>query len=88
MSTFLKYHGSNDEFVRSYDVQTARRQFQVSVFLIVVLAVVAFILGHLTQFEEPASQKKTIAPVSHSTQVTAAKGGADDTGLMIVHETF
>jgi hypothetical protein len=73
MSAILKYHvSSNDEFVRSYDVQTARRQFQVSVILIIVLAAIAFLLGHLTRFEERASEKKTIYPVNHSVQMAAA----------------
>jgi Tfp pilus assembly protein PilN len=40
-------------YVRAYYSQAARRQFQVSVVLIVVLAVAAFVLGILFRFKQP-----------------------------------
>ncbi len=46
-------------FVRAYDSQAARRQFQVSLVLILVLAAAAFILGLLVHFEQP---RETIKP--------------------------
>lgn len=49
------YHTPDAGFVRTYDSQAARRQFQVSVALILVLALAAFALGLLVRFDEPAS---------------------------------
>lgn len=49
------YHAPDTGFVRTYDSQAARRQFQVSVVLILVLALAAFTLGALVHFDEPAS---------------------------------
>jgi hypothetical protein len=46
-------------YVRAYDPQAARRQFQVSVVLIVVLAIAAFVLGILFRFEQPT---ETVRP--------------------------
>ncbi|WP_020174093.1 hypothetical protein [Methyloferula stellata] len=54
-------HTPDAGFIRTYDSQTARRQFQVSVVLIVVLALAAFALGMLVRFDEPAA---SIAPSS------------------------
>jgi hypothetical protein len=54
-------HTPDAGFIRTYDSQTARRQFQVSVVLIVVLALAAFALGMLVRFDEPATP---IAPSS------------------------
>lgn len=41
-------------FVRTYDPRAARRQFQISVALIVILTFAAFTLGFLIQFDAPA----------------------------------
>lgn len=49
------YHTPDAGFVRAYDQHAARRQFQVSVALIVILALAAFALGMLVRFDEPAS---------------------------------
>ncbi len=54
-------------FIRTYDAQTARRQFQVSVVLIVVLALAAFALGMLVRFDEAA------APVAPPTPAKASQ---------------
>ncbi len=42
-------------FIRTYEAQTARRQFQVSLALILMLAAAAFALGMLVRFDEPTS---------------------------------
>jgi hypothetical protein len=47
-------------FVRAYDSQAARRQFQVSVALIVVLAIAAFFVGILVRFEQPVETMKPV----------------------------
>jgi hypothetical protein len=52
-------------FVRAYDSQAARRQFQVSLVLIVVLAITAFVLGVLVRFEQPAETLKPVPAKSH-----------------------
>lgn len=49
------FHAPDAGFVRTYDSQAARRQFQVSVALILILAVAAFALGLLVRFDEPVS---------------------------------
>jgi hypothetical protein len=54
-------HTPDAGFIRTYDAQTARRQFQVSVVLILVLAIAAFALGMLVRFDDSASP---VAPAS------------------------
>lgn len=49
------YHAPDAGFVRSYDSRAARRQFQVSLALIVILALAAFALGMLVRFDAPSS---------------------------------
>ncbi len=55
-------HTPDAGFIRTYDVQTARRQFQVSMLLIFVLALAAFALGLLVRFDDSAVSH--IAPSS------------------------
>ncbi len=43
-------------FVRSYDALAARRQFQVSLILVVVLAAAAIALGVVAHFDRPDPQ--------------------------------
>ena len=43
-------------FVRSYDLRSARRQFQVSLVLILVMAGAAIALGLMTRLDPPAQQ--------------------------------
>jgi hypothetical protein len=63
MSVANHFDHTNDAgFIRTYDTQTARRQFQVSVVLIIVLAMAAFALGLLVRFDE--STASSIAPPS------------------------
>lgn len=49
------FHAPDAGFVRTYDVQAARRQFQVSVALILILAAAAFALGLLVRFDDTGS---------------------------------
>lgn len=49
------YHAPDAGFVRAYDPRAARRQFQVSLVLILILAMAAFALGMLVRFDEPGS---------------------------------
>ena len=44
---------SDAGFARAYDARAARRQFQVSSLLVLVLALAALALGILTQFPPP-----------------------------------
>ena len=61
-------HSPDAGFVRSYDSQAARRQFQVSVVLILVLAVAAFVLGLLVRFDPPTGDQLRPVP-AHAHQV-------------------
>jgi len=47
-------HKSDAGFVRAYDARAARRQFQVSSMLVLVLALAAIALGILTQLAPPS----------------------------------
>ncbi len=55
-------HTPDAGFVRSYDSRAARRQFQVSVALVAVLAVSASALGLLVRFDPPAGVSQ--APIA------------------------
>lgn len=57
-------HAPDAGFVRSYDFRAARRQFQVSVALILILTFAAFSLGLLVRFEPPAA-KPNSPPSAH-----------------------
>ena len=59
-------------FVRAYDSQAARRQFQVSLVLIVVLAIATFVLGILVRFEQPAETLKPVPAKSHEVHFAGA----------------
>jgi hypothetical protein len=60
-------HSPDTGFVRAYDVRAARRQFQVSIILILALAAAAFALGMLVRLAPPASdQAKPIPTRSHT----------------------
>jgi hypothetical protein len=60
-------------FVRTYDSQAARRQFQVSLALILILALAAFSLGLLIRFDAPAAQV-TPAPSAHDVHFAGSNG--------------
>jgi hypothetical protein len=54
-------HKSDAGFVRAYDARAARRQFQVSIVLAVVLALAAIALGILTQLAPPIAAGRSSA---------------------------
>jgi len=58
-------HTPDAGFVRTYDSQAARRQFQVSLVLILILMAAAFVLGLLVRFDEPASAARPTPGKSH-----------------------
>jgi hypothetical protein len=62
-------------FVRSYDSQAARRQFQISLALILILTLAAFTLGLLVRFDAPAAQANP-APSVHQDVHFAGGNGA------------
>ena len=68
MSVADHFHHSPDAGgVRAYNFRAARRQFQVSVILILTLAAAAFVLGMLVRLDPPASdQAKPIPTRSHT----------------------
>ncbi len=57
-------HAPDAGFVRYYDSRAARRQFRISVALVVVLSLAAFTLGFVLRFEGPADDAHT-APSAH-----------------------
>jgi hypothetical protein len=59
------YHAPDAGFVRSYDSQAARRQFQVSLVLILILAVAAFALGLLVRFDQPTASDHSVPQQGH-----------------------
>ena len=54
-------HKSDAGFVRAYDARAARRQFQVSSMLVLVLALAAIALGMLTQLAPPIATGRSSA---------------------------
>lgn len=68
-------HAPDAGFVRSYDSHAARRQFQISLVLILILTVAAFALGLLVRFDEPAA---VAGPVSHSSHEVHFAGSLTD----------
>jgi hypothetical protein len=53
-------HAPDAAFVRAYDKQTARRQFQISLILILVLTFAAFALGFLVRLD--AGKNESVKP--------------------------
>ncbi|HLH10567.1 MAG TPA: hypothetical protein VKV77_01670 [Methylovirgula sp.] len=64
-------HAPDAGFVRSYDSQAARRQFQISLVLILILTLAAFALGLLVRFDEPAGSNAP-APATHDVHFAVA----------------
>jgi Tfp pilus assembly protein PilN len=48
-------HAPDAGFIRTYDTGSARRQFSVSLMLIVVIAIAASALGFLVNFDSPTT---------------------------------
>ena len=61
-------HAPDAGFVRNYDKNSARRQFNVSLILIVVIAAAAFALGAFVQFDR-APMQETSSPMTVPTYV-------------------
>lgn len=55
-------------FTRSFDRDSARRQFQVSAVLVVAMAVAAFVLGFALPIDSPRSMKS--APIADDSGFT------------------
>lgn len=64
-------------FVRSYDPRAARRQFRVSLVLILILTLAAFTLGFLVQFD---ATTQGIGPGTHAVYFAAGSGPAVGSG--------
>jgi hypothetical protein len=58
-------HAPDAGFVRSYDSQAARRQFQISLVLILILSAAAFALGLLVRFDEPVGSFNPAPTTAH-----------------------
>ena len=69
------YHAPDAGFVRTYDTQSARRQFQVSVVLILILAMAAFALGLLVRFDGPGSATNPAPSKVHDVHLAALTNG-------------
>ena len=65
------YHAPDAGFVRSYNSYVARRQFQVSVALILILALAAFALGMLVRFDDPSALNRPAASKIHDVHFAA-----------------
>ena len=65
------YHTPDASFVRSYDSHAARRQFQVSVALILILALAAFALGMLVRFDDPSAMGRPSPSKIHDVHFAA-----------------
>ena len=59
-------HTPDAGFIRNYDSGSARRQFKVSVMLIVVIAIAASALGFLVRFDQSAQDRAAFSPVTPS----------------------
>lgn len=68
------YHAPDAGFVRAYNSRAARRQFQVSLALILILAFAAFALGMLVRFDDPSAVSPSPTKVHevHFAQVAPA----------------
>lgn len=66
-------HAPDAGFVRSYDSRAARRQFQVSLALILILTLAAFALGLLVRFDPPAGEVHP-APSTHEVHFAGSNG--------------
>lgn len=71
-------HAPDAGFVRTYDSQAARRQFQVSLVLILILMVAAFALGLLVRFDEPAGKTNPVPSKAHEVHFAGGLGGLTD----------
>ncbi|HUI21357.1 MAG TPA: hypothetical protein VLZ74_09970 [Methylocella sp.] len=56
-------------FVRAYDAQAARRQFQISIVLLAVLALAAGAIGLVARLDRPANPGRVSAAIMSNSQV-------------------
>ncbi len=49
-------HAPDASFIRDYDASTARRQFNISLVLIAVIAIAAAALGAVVRFDAPGAE--------------------------------
>lgn len=66
-------HVPDASFVRDYDSGTARRQFKVSLMLVVVIALAASALGFLVRFDGPSADSSDVAAPSATPPAYAGK---------------
>jgi hypothetical protein len=59
-------HTPDAGFVRNYDSGSARRQFNVSLMLVAVIAVAALALGFLVRFDQSVGDRAAVSPVMPS----------------------
>jgi hypothetical protein len=64
-------HAPDAGFVRHYDSRSARRQFQISVALIVILAFAAFTLGFVLRFNGPADDTRPVPSMHQNISLAA-----------------
>jgi hypothetical protein len=62
-------HRSDAGFVRAYDAQAARRQFQISIVLVAVLALTAVALGMLVRLDAPSASGRSSAVTASPSHV-------------------
>lgn len=85
-------HTPDASFVRTFDAGAARRQFQISLVLVVVLASAAFVLGMMIRFDDgpsstpvvqqPTMQQPVVAPASMKTTPKARSVDTDFAGSL------
>jgi hypothetical protein len=63
-------HAPDAGFIRDYDSNSARRQFNVSLILVAVIAIAATALGFLVRFDSPSPAPvqtvQSVAPPSYA----------------------
>jgi hypothetical protein len=60
-------------FTRSFDSQSARRQFQLSLVLVLILVAATFMLGIMIRFDTPTSVYSSASPLNASESHFAGK---------------
>ena len=63
-------------FVRAYDIHAARRQFRVSVALILILTMAAFAFGFLARPDDAPSNPSIQTPGAHKSLFAQIRTGA------------
>lgn len=66
-------HAPDAGFVRDYDKESARRQFKVSLVLMVVISLAASALGLLIRFDSPSHVSRDAVGISEPAPAYAGK---------------